>query len=348
MQKKSNINWWVVLAVIVVCVPVGYVGTGYYKKLANKEVSALADTTNVEQKDTAQYNNIQEKDSDSVDVPDEEQEEKKDADEATDRQEVKTSEKKVEKEVDEETLRLREERARLKREQDEIRRLEQERKNAEKAEKQRLEQERQERIKAEKAEKDRLKKEEEDRKNAEQAQKVSQLKSDAQDIVASGRTDSRFPDNCKVVGNGVNTTYKQFRTNVTNNSYESVKVVSVTPDKNGNASKINVSVVRPNPNEKEKLEKEEKKRKEKEELDRRNNELKNELKDIVAKGQRSSKVPDDCTILVNGRNKKDYQSFRMGVKLRAYSDVKVNSVSTDSKGNVTQINVSATESKDSD
>jgi len=164
---------------------------------------------------------------------------------------------------------------------------------------------------------------------------------EAQAIVASGRTDSRIPDNCKMVGNGINTSYKQFRTNVTEKKYESVTVESVSSDKKGNVSQIRVKVVRPEPiiiNKETKVEK-------KEELA---NKLKNELQSIVAKGQKSSKVPDDCTILVNGRNKKDYQNFRMGVNWNVYSNVKVLSVSTDSKGNVTQINVSATESKDSE
>ena len=93
----------------------------------------------------------------------------------------------------------------------------------------------------------------------------------------------------------------------------------------------------------------EKKRKEAETIaEQKKNELKAEVQKIVASGRKSAKVPDGCTIVVNGRNTTDYQAFRMGVNYKAYSNVVVKSVNTDTKGNITRIAVSATESKDAD
>lgn len=37
MQKKKKINWWVILALIVICVPLGYVGMGVVKQLLDKK-----------------------------------------------------------------------------------------------------------------------------------------------------------------------------------------------------------------------------------------------------------------------------------------------------------------------
>lgn len=84
------------------------------------------------------------------------------------------------------------------------------------------------------------------------------------------------------------------------------------------------------------------------EAERKKAELKKEVQGIVAAGKKSSKVPDGCTVVINGRNNKDYQDFRMGVNCNAYSNVKVTAVTTDAKGVVTRVAVTATESKDAD
>lgn len=84
------------------------------------------------------------------------------------------------------------------------------------------------------------------------------------------------------------------------------------------------------------------------EAERKKAKLKKEVQGIVAAGKKSSKVPDGCTVVINGRNNKDYQDFRMGVNYNAYSNVKVTAVTTDAKGVVTRVAVTATESKDAD
>jgi len=75
---------------------------------------------------------------------------------------------------------------------------------------------------------------------------------------------------------------------------------------------------------------------------------KEELQPIVASGQKSSKVPDGCSVVVNGHNTTDYQAFRMGVNYKAYTNVKVTSVSSDANGKVTKITVTAIESKETE
>lgn len=84
------------------------------------------------------------------------------------------------------------------------------------------------------------------------------------------------------------------------------------------------------------------------EAERKKADLKKEVQGIVAAGKKSSKVPDGCTVVINGRNNTDYQAFRMGVNYKAYSNVKVTAVTTDAKGVVTRVAVTATESKDAD
>lgn len=150
---------------------------------------------------------------------------------------------------------------------------------------------------------------------------------EAQSIVASGRADSRIPDNCKVEGNGVNTTYKQFRKNVAERNYESVKVESVIPDKKGIANRLNVKVVRRTapvenvikPDKTPPVPK------------KSNPVLSNdEAQVIVSSGKASSMIPEGCKIVLNGKTT-NYQNFRNGVKLGSYSDIKVTKVEDDGK-----------------
>lgn len=334
MQKKK-INWWAIMAVVVIGVPVGFVGTAIVKKKTDQNKVTIADSLKPIPKDTVQLDNNTITDTEIVDIPKEELAQQYKDEETSKYQEVKDTEKKDAKELDEETLRRREETARLKKERDEqlrqqkeeqaqLRRDELARKEAEKAEQRRLEKERQDQLKAEKAEKDRLKKEEEDRKKAEQAQKLNELKSDAQSIVASGRTDRRIPDNCKMVGNGIDTSYKQFRTNVLEKKYESVTVESVTPDKNGNASQIKVTVVRPKPKPDPKPEPPK--------PDPKPILSKDDVQKIVSVGKASSIVPEGCVVVINNGNSTNYQNFRNGVKLGSYTNVKVTKVESNANG----------------
>ena len=153
--------------------------------------------------------------------------------------------------------------------------------------------------------------------------------SEVQSIVASGRVDSRIPDNCKVEGNGVNTTYRQFRKNVAERSYESVKVESVVPDKKGNASRLKVKVVRPTITEPVKnVTKTDKP----EPAPIKSNSVlsKDEAQAIVSSGKVSSKISEGCKIVLNGKTT-NYQNFRNGVKLGSYSGIKVTKVEDDGK-----------------
>lgn len=65
----------------------------------------------------------------------------------------------------------------------------------------------------------------------------------------------------------------------------------------------------------------------------------NEVKSIVVSGKSSSKVPENCVVVVNNNQTTNYQNFRNGVKLRSYSGVKVTKVEGD--GIATRIYVSA-------
>lgn len=78
--------------------------------------------------------------------------------------------------------------------------------------------------------------------------------------------------------------------------------------------------------------------------------LKKEVQGIVAAGKKSSKVPDECTVVIKGVKKTDYQDFRVGVNFKTYSNVKVTDFTTDAKGVVTHVTVTVkvTESKDVD
>lgn len=149
-------------------------------------------------------------------------------------------------------------------------------------------------------------------------------KSEVQAIVSAGKTDTRIPDDCKMVGNGIKTSYKQFRTNVLENRYESVTVESVTSDKKGNVSQIKVKVVRPAPPDPDPI-------------------PKDEIKKIVASGQKSSKVPETCIIVINKSKSKQYKKFRDGLDFGYYSNVEVINVEYDKKKIPTKIYVKATE-----
>ena len=56
-----------------------------------------------------------------------------------------------------------------------------------------------------------------------------------------------------------------------------------------------------------------------------------EVQSVVVSGNVSSKVPDGCTIVMNGKSTTNYQNFRNGVKLGAYSNISVTKV----EGNAT-------------
>ncbi len=147
-------------------------------------------------------------------------------------------------------------------------------------------------------------------------------KAEVETIIKGGKVDERIPDNCTIVNNGSNTTYGKFRSDLVNGKFSSVTVLTYNTDKNsGNAVKVNVKTTIAPPPVPISVTKE-------------------EAQAIVASGQKSSKVPDDCTIIVNGSST-DYQAFRQGVNYKAYTNVKVKSVEYDTHGKATSITVSA-------
>jgi len=151
-------------------------------------------------------------------------------------------------------------------------------------------------------------------------------KEEAQQIVSAGKADARVPDNCTIVGNGVNTTYGRFRSDVASGKYASVQVTAVnaTDKANGNATKISVKVTNPPP---EVLTKE-------------------KAQTIVRAGIKSDKVPDECTIVMDGRTM-NYQTFRNGVRLNTYSSVEVlDGIKCDAQGKATLIKVKAKVTKE--
>ena len=142
---------------------------------------------------------------------------------------------------------------------------------------------------------------------------------EAQKIVEKGTASSNIPDNCPVTGNGVNTTYGDFRKDVVSGKYSSVKVVApLNTGKDGNATKINVKVtLAPTCLSKD------------------------EAQRIINANKKSEKIPETCIIVINGKSQQ-YKKFRDGVDFGYYSNVKVTDVKCDAKGVVTNITVSAT------
>lgn len=51
-----------------------------------------------------------------------------------------------------------------------------------------------------------------------------------------------------------------------------------------------------------------------------------EVRQVVTAGKSSSKVPDGCVVVVNGKSSTNYQDFRNGVKLGSYSGIKVTEI----------------------
>ena len=306
MKKKSN--WWVILAILIIGIPVGYVATGLFGKLADKE-SSVANGDSLTKQKVENTDSISSKtDTTEVQKQNEPEKEPKDAveDKANDNPAAKKQEPTVNQpQMKKQNLQKTEEQLRIEAEKAEQRRLqkeEQKRIKEANAEKLRLQREEQARIKKEKAEQQRLQREEQARVKKE---KEVQLRIERERKAEEARQKK---------------------------AEENRRKAELAEQKKREAAEAA-----------------EKKRKEAEAIaEQKKNELKAEVQKIVASGRKSAKVPDGCTIVVNGRNTTDYQAFRMGVNYKAYSNVVVKSVNTDTKGNITRIAVSATESKDAD
>lgn len=299
MKKKSN--WWVILAILIIGIPVGYVATGLFGKLADKE-SSVANGDSLTKQKVENTDSISSKtDTTEVQKQNEPEKEPKDAVEykANDNPAAKKQEQTVNQpQMKKQNLQKTEEQLRI---------------EAEKAEQRRLQKEEQKRIKEANAEKLRLQREEQARIKKE---KEEQLRIERERKAEEARQKK---------------------------AEENRRKAELAEQKKREAAEAAEKKKR------EAAEAAEKKRKEAEAIaEQKKNELKAEVQKIVASGRKSAKVPDGCTIVVNGRNTTDYQAFRMGVNYKAYSNVVVKSVNTDTKGNITRIAVSATESKDAD
>lgn len=288
MKKKSN--WWVILAILIIGIPVGYVATGLFGKLADKE-SSVANGDSLTKQKVENTDSISSK-TDTTEVQKQNEPEKEPKDAVEDKANDNPAAKKQEPTVNQPQMKK----------QTQQKTEEQLRMEAEKAEQRRLQREEQQRIKEANAEKLRLQREEQARIKKE---KEEQLRIERERKAEEARQKK---------------------------AEENRRKAELAEQKKREAAEAA-----------------EKKRKEAEAIaEQKKNELKAEVQKIVASGRKSAKVPDGCTIVVNGRNTTDYQAFRMGVNYKAYSNVVVKSVNTDTKGNITRIAVSATESKDAD
>lgn len=72
----------------------------------------------------------------------------------------------------------------------------------------------------------------------------------------------------------------------------------------------------------------------------------NAIKQAVIAGKSHSKVQGSCKVVVNKKSTMDYQNFKMGVNYNAFTNVKDVTITRDGQGKVTQINVTATENKE--
>ena len=147
-------------------------------------------------------------------------------------------------------------------------------------------------------------------------------KEQVQTLIDNGNTHEQLPQTCQVSVHGGSTlTLQQFLSS--KSQYSKIVVSSVNYDEANKVRSIAVkaelkpvTVPGPSPS---------------------------DIQPIVSAGQKSSKIPDGCTIVVNGKDNMDYQNFRMGVNYKTYTNVRVTDVKADAKGNITKISVTATE-----
>ncbi len=156
--------------------------------------------------------------------------------------------------------------------------------------------------------------------DAEQERIRQQLRSDVESVVKSGTQDSKVPDNCTIVLNGHNISYKSFREDMARGFYSNIVVRDVRISSR-TATKVDVTA-----------EETSTKKEHDAELERirqqRLEQLRSDVESIVTSGKQDSKVPDNCNIIVNGVNTR-YKEFRKEVAKNFCSTFAV----TDVKGN---------------
>ena len=260
MQQKSKTNWWVIAAVIIIGVPIGFVIMGVINKSSKhdgkkelEKVEIQSDVSKINEDNAVGSDNAvkieevkpaEEKPvnnkggkSNSVDdkkvTPIQSNDEK--IQEVAIQKDVKNeTTEDMEKRHQEQDLRRRQEAERQERLAEELR-IEQEKKAQEDAERRQREEE--ERIKAlerQRQQQEALKKQQEEAR--------MQLLSDVQDVVSAGKKSAVVPDGCLVVINDKATTdYQDFRNGVKLGSYSNVTVTNIESDANG-VTKVYVNV----------------------------------------------------------------------------------------------------------
>lgn len=156
--------------------------------------------------------------------------------------------------------------------------------------------------------------------DAEQERIRQQLRSDVESIVKSGTQDSRVPDNCPIVLNGHNISYKSFREDVARGFYANIVVNNVRVSAR-TATKVVVTAEETGAKKEHDAEQERIRR-------QRLEQLRSEVESIVKSGKQDGRVPDDCNIVVNGVGTR-YKEFRKEIAKNFCSTFTV----TDVKGN---------------
>lgn len=151
-----------------------------------------------------------------------------------------------------------------------------------------------------------------------------------QRIVESGETDSRVPDSCTVVLNGKRTRYQDFRKSVQKDFYSDITVTDMEVHDDTIVAKVDVTARETS-----------KKMEYDAEQERIRQQLRSDVESVVKSGTQDSKVPDNCTIVLNGHNI-SYKSFREDMARGFYSNIIVRDVRISSR-TATKVDVTAEE-----
>lgn len=259
MQQKSKTNWWVIAAVIIIGVPIGFVIMGIInrnnKHVDNEENAKLTirvDTLNKEKQETVEETNVK---FETVKPSEVKAEDRRDAkpslgkanqignDKKNDDVKPKPAIQPKKEETPEEIEKRRQEQ--------EIRRRQEAERQEQLAEQRRIEQERkakEEQERKQKEEAERLKALERQREQQEalriqREEARKQLLGDVQEAMNSGKKSSVVPDGCMVIINDKTTTdYQDFRNGIRLGSYSNVDVTNIECDDSG-VTKVYVNVI---------------------------------------------------------------------------------------------------------
>lgn len=233
MEKKSKVNWWVLLAIAVIGVPVGFVGMGFFNRVGENDSTVIPEVQAKVHNDNSNPHSDVGK-TDSVIPFSDEQKRPVDSEPASPKTETEAilGEKKAEKKTEIKSEEVQDEQIKIvKEEQKKISREEIETKAREKKEAE-------ERKKAEMEEKKRQKETEKKLKEQEELKnKQNELKNKVQKQVAFGYKNDIVPDGCViVVNNGQSMDYQSFRNGVKLGSFSNISVNNVESNANGTAA----------------------------------------------------------------------------------------------------------------